>query len=150
MYELNIDTPEMMALYEDSLHEKESSKREKIISVISNFNFDNYQMASEWINLYIDGSGYPVFKKKSNSVEVKLIYTSDTAGELNDIDFTLELFVYGKTIVTTTCKAPTLCLLISQAIAAQYLEAVRPVYTNIREKKPKKTRRFKRGIIPIS
>jgi len=128
-------------------NEKEESKREKIISVISNFDFDKYSSPTEWINLLIDNSGYPIFNKKSNSVEVKLIYTSDTNRELNDIDFTLEVFVYGKTIVTTIGKAPSLCLFIAQAISACYLESIRPVYKNLRERKVKKTRRFNRGII---
>ena len=120
------------------IDEKDNSKRSKIISVISTFDFDPYNTASEWISLYIDDFDYPVFKKKKNSVEVKLVYTSDTNGELNDIDFTFELFVYGKTVITCKGKAPELCLSIAQAISSSYLESIRPVYTNLKGKRNKK------------
>jgi hypothetical protein len=141
------DTPELWAHYEDSLREKADSKRDKIISVISNFDFDCYRSASEWVSLYIDDFDYPQFKKKTNSVEVSLIYTSATDGILEDKFFKLEIYVYGRTIITCKGKAPGLCFLISQAISADFLEAIRPVFKNLTEKKPKKTRRFKKGII---
>jgi hypothetical protein len=135
---------EILAQFEDSLDEKGNSKRDKIISVISNFDFDRFRSASEWISLYIDDYDYPVFKKKINSVEVSLIYTSDTGGILKDKNFTLEVFVYGRTIITCLGKAPSLAFLIAKAISADFLEAIRPAY-NLKEKKSKRTRRFKKA-----
>jgi hypothetical protein len=138
---------EILAQFEESLNEKGNSKRDKIISVISNFDFDRYRTENEWVSLFIDDYDYPIFKKKTNSVEVSLIYTSATDGILEDKNFTFELFVYGKTIITCSGKAPSLAFIISQAISSAFLEAIRPVYKNLTERKPKKTRRFKRGII---
>lgn len=126
----NFITPEMLALYEDSLKEEGISKRGKIISVISNFNFDNFRSDTECINLYIDDSGYPVFNMKRNSVEVRLIHTFCEGWLLEDTNFTLEVFVYGKTIVSSNKKMPKLCIEVSQTIAKIYLESVRPVYKN--------------------
>jgi hypothetical protein len=133
--------------FDDFLNEKGSFRRDKIISVISNFDFDKYRSESEWISLFIDDFDYPIFRKKTNSVEVDLIYTSATDGILEDKNFTLEIFVYDRTIVTCKGKAPSLCFLIAKAISAVFLESVRPVYKHLTEKKPKKTRRYKRGII---
>jgi len=105
--------------------EKHFSQRDKIFTVITNFDFDKYSTSNEWVNLYIDVSGYPVFKKKNNSVEVKLIYTSASERELKDINFTVEIFVYGKTIVTSRGKVPELCLKIARILSEKYFESIK-------------------------
>jgi hypothetical protein len=148
------DTPEMWCLYEDSLREKEESKRDKIISLISNFDFDRFRSDSEWISLFIDDFDYPRFNKKSNSVEVSLIYTSCREGILEDQFFTLEVFVYGKTIITTTGKAPSLAFSVSKAIVDDYLGQTRPAIKNKSERNKAKNRRVKRvrayGLLPVA
>jgi hypothetical protein len=137
---------EILAQFEDSLNEKGNSKRDKIISTISNFDFDRFRSTSQWVSLFIDDFDYPVFRKKSNSVEVKLIYTSCRDGILEDINFTLEVFVYDRTAITCKDKPPALCFLIAKAISVDFLESVKPVYNNF-VRKPKKARRFKNGVL---
>jgi hypothetical protein len=137
---------ETIGQFDDFLNDKGSFRRDKIISVISNFDFDRFRRASEWVNLFIDDSDYPVFRKKTNSVEVKLIYTSCRDGILEDIDFTLEVFVYDRTAITCKDKPPALCFLIAKAISTDFLESVRPVKNNF-ERKSKKTRRLKNDVL---
>jgi hypothetical protein len=138
---------ETIEQFEDFLNEKGSFRRDKIISVISNFDFDRFRSPSQWVSLFIDDFDYPVFRKKSNSVEVDLIYTSCRDGILEDINFTLEVFVYDRTAITCKDKPPALCFLIAKAISADFLELVKPVTTNLIRKKPKRARGFKNEVI---
>lgn len=138
---------ETIGQFEDFLNEKGSFRRDKIISVISNFEFDRFRSTSQWVSLFIDDFDYPVFRKKSNSVEVDLIYTSCRDGILEDINFTLEVFVYDRTAITCKDKPPALCFLIAKAISTEFLELVKPVTTYLKRKKPKRARSFKNEII---